>query len=62
MEQLTGGPWVELYEVCPECKGMGGGRPPGGGMAEACPTCGEKRTIPRRITLPELAKMLRKAK
>jgi DnaJ-class molecular chaperone len=60
MDQLTGGPWIQLYKVCPTCKGSG--RLLEGGPPTACPDCHGNRKIPRDITLPELKKMLREAK
>jgi len=60
MSQLTGGPWIELYEVCTRCKGSG--PEPGTHPAEACHACHGKGKISRDITLPYLKKMLRETK
>jgi hypothetical protein len=62
MDQLTGGPWIKLYEVCSTCNGMGSSRPSGAPYAAKCQDCDENKMSPRMITLPELAKLLRKAK
>ena len=60
--QPTDGPWIELYEVRSQCKGMGSYRPRGGGFAEKCQDCDADHMSPRKITLPDLKKMLREAK
>jgi DnaJ-class molecular chaperone len=61
MEQITGGPWVEITEACPECNGTGRSRARPNAYAEGCATCNATGKRKRTITILELRELLGKA-